>query len=44
MERRDFIFFARERKVSPRSVRENQPLLAEYQSLLESHGMPIRWP
>ena len=38
------VFFAREKKVAPHAVRENQTLLAEYQSLLESQGMPIRWP
>jgi hypothetical protein len=38
------VFYAREKKVTPHAVRENQTLLTDFQKLLESQGMPIRWP
>jgi len=38
------VFYSREKKVPPRAVRENETLLADFQNLLTSQGIPIRWP
>ena len=38
------VFHALEKKTSPSAVRENKTLLADFQSLLESQGIPTRWP
>ena len=38
------VFYAREKKVTPRAVCENETLLADFQSLLTSQGMPLGWP
>jgi hypothetical protein len=36
--------FCLQRSVSPRHVRSNSELLAEFQSLLERQGIPLSWP
>ena len=38
------VFYALAKKASPRAVRENATLLADFQYLLTSQGVPIRWP
>ncbi len=38
------VSFAREKKAAPRAIRESETLLADFQNLLESQGVAIRWP